>query len=178
MAGAAERQHASTLVAAPLARASHRFGALGARALAVPPPLIALALAGVALAGHYALWGASAPWGRAAVAGTLLAAAGWAGALWAVALLRAAGTPICPTAMPVQLIEEGPYRFSRNPMYLGLAAVMLGAALGLGVPLLALGATAFAALVRTVHIPHEEAQMTRRFGGWYRDYTATTRRWL
>lgn len=178
MAGAAERRHAAAVVAAFSARATARLGMLAARALAVPPPLIALALAGAALAGHYALWGASAPWGRAGAAGALLAAAAWVGELWAVALLRAAGTPMRPTAMPVQLIEEGPYRFSRNPMYLGLALMLLGAALGLGVPLLALSATAFVAIVNAVHIPHEEAQMTRRFGGWYRDYAATTRRWL
>jgi len=32
--------------------------------------------------------------------------------------------------------------------------------------------------VNAVHVPHEEVQMTRRFGGWYRDYTGSTRRWL
>jgi len=175
MAGAADRHHAVTSVAAPAATG---FGALRNAALAVPPPLIALALAGTALAGHYTLWGSSSPWGRAGAAGALLAAAGWVWGLWAVALLRAAGTPIRPRAMPLQLIEEGPYRFGRNPMYLGITVMLLGTALGLGTPLLTASAVAFAAIVNAVHVPHEEDRMTRRFGGWYRDYARATRRWL
>jgi protein-S-isoprenylcysteine O-methyltransferase Ste14 len=39
-------------------------------------------------------------------------------------------------------------------------------------------AVAFAAIVRRVHIPFEEAQLRRAFGGWYSDYAATVRRWL
>ncbi len=177
MAGAAERGHAVVATAATPAATGH-LGTLRARTLAVPPPLIALALASVALGGHYALWGATAPWGGAGAAGALLAAAGWVWVLWAVALLRAAGTPIRPTATPLQLIEEGPYRVSRNPMYLGIGALLLGAALGLGAPLLALAALLYGAIVNAVHVPHEEVQMARRFGGWWRDYAGCTRRWL
>ncbi len=175
MAGAVERGHAAGVASSA---APGRFNpTLRARAAAVPPPLIALALAGLAMAGHYALWGSTAPWGRAAVVGALIAAAGWVWVLWAVALFRNAGTPLRPTATPLQLIEEGPYRMGRNPMYLGLSALLLGAALGLGAPLLALSALLFAATVNGVHIPHEEAQLARRFGGWWHDYASGTRRW-
>ncbi|MBX3620862.1 MAG: isoprenylcysteine carboxylmethyltransferase family protein [Rhizobacter sp.] len=142
------------------------------------PPRIALALSAAALAGHAALWGEASPMGSAPLAGALLAAAGFAWMLWAWALFRAAGTPIRPTDTPLQLIEEGPYRLGRHPMYLGLTVLMLGAALGLGAPLLGMAALVFAALVHTVHVPHEEAQMAQRFGGWWRDYAAVTRRWL
>ncbi len=171
MAGAAERGRGVTVVAAPAA--TPRLSPLRWRA-----PGIALALAAAAGTGHYALWGSSAPWGQAPVAGALLAAGGLVWVLWAWALFRAAGTPVRPSETPLQLIEEGPYRFGRNPMYLGLATLLLGAALGLGAPLLALAALLFAAVVNAVHIPHEEAQMARRFGGWWRDYVAGTRRWL
>lgn len=175
MAGAVE--HGSVIGVA--AATADRFdNTLRARGAAVPPPLIALALAGPAMTGHYALWGTAAPWGRAAVTGALLAAAGWVWVLWAVALFRNAGTPLRPTATPLLLIEEGPYRVGRHPMYLGLTALMLGAALGLGAPLLALSALLFAVAVNAVHIPHEEAQLARRFGGWWRDYASGTRRWL
>jgi len=179
MAGTAERGHGLTVVAAPAPPAAvNRLSALRARALAWRPPRIALALAGAALASHHALWGSTAPWGRAAVAGLLLASAGTVWLLWAWALFRAAGTPIRPTDTPLQLIEEGPYRWGRNPMHLGITALLLGAALGLGVPLLAVSALLFAGVVNAVHIPHEEAQMAKRFGGWYRDYASGTRRWL
>ena len=47
-----------------------------------------------------------------------------------------------------------------------------------GSPLLAVGALLFGGVVNAVHIPLEEARLARRFGGWYRDYTGATRRWL
>ena len=177
MAGAAEPRDALVL-AAPSPRAGGRWQALRARALALPPALIALALAGVAVAAHLALGGAVAPWGRTGAAGSLPAAAGFVWATWAWALFGMARTPVGMTATPLQLIEEGPYRVGRNPMYLGIAVMLLGAATGLGVPLLAAAALLFGAIVNAVHIPHEEAQLTRRFGGWYRDYAGATRRWV
>ena len=76
------------------------------------------------------------------------------------------------------VVTSGPYHSVRHPMYLGITFTLLGTSLGLGVPLLALSAGLFAATVSRAHIPHEEAQMLERFGGWYRDYTASARRWL
>jgi len=179
MAGTADRGHGgAVVVTAASPRATERLAPLRSHALAWRPSQLALALAGAALASHFALLGIAAPWGRAGTAGALLATAGSVWVLWAVWAFRAAGTPARSTETPLQVIEEGPYRFGRNPMYLGTCAVLLGAALGLGVPLLALSALLFAATVNAVHVPHEEAQMTRRFGGWYRDYTGSTRRWL
>jgi protein-S-isoprenylcysteine O-methyltransferase Ste14 len=63
-------------------------------------------------------------------------------------------------------------------MYLGMAAMLAGAALALGMPLLLLSAAVFSAIVARVHVPHEEARLAGRFGGWYRDYAGSTRRWL
>ena len=178
MAGAADRHPAVALVVAPSPRVDGAWGGLRASAAALPPSLLALALAGVALVAHAALWGVAAPWGRAGAAGALLAAAGVLWGLWAWATFRLAGTPVALTDMPLQLIEEGPYRFGRNPMCLGTFAVLLGAALALGSPPLAVGALLFGSVVNAVHIPLEEARLARRFGGWYRDYTGATRRWL
>jgi protein-S-isoprenylcysteine O-methyltransferase Ste14 len=178
MAGAADRQHAVVTVAGALPRAGSRGRVLLTRALEMPPSLVALALAGVAMAAHLALGGAVAPGGSAGAAGALLAAAGLSWAAWAWALFRAAGTPLAPSATSLQLIEEGPYRVGRNPMYLGTAFMLLGAALGLGVPLLAIAAVLFGVIVNAVHIPREEAQLMRRFGGWYRDYAGARRRWV
>jgi len=159
---------------APAPRALLRAKAL----VAVPPPLIALTLASAAGAAHLALWGTAAPWGRSAPAGGLLGALGLVWVVCALLLFRHAGTPIHPTARPLQLIEEGPYRIGRHPMYLGLFTMQLGAALAFGAPLLVLAAGVFGVVVARVHVPHEEAQLLQRFGGWYRDYAAATRRWL
>ena len=57
-------------------------------------------------------------------------------------------------------------------MYLGMVAMMLGMGLATGVPFMAIAALNFVVIVATVHIPHEEAQMRRAFGGWYSDYAA------
>jgi protein-S-isoprenylcysteine O-methyltransferase Ste14 len=56
--------------------------------------------------------------------------------------------------------------------------MMLGLGLAVGVPLMAIAALNFVAIVSSVHIPHEEANMRRAFGGWYSDYAASVRRWL
>jgi protein-S-isoprenylcysteine O-methyltransferase Ste14 len=139
---------------------------------------LAAGLGAAAVAGHLALWGADAPWGRAGFAGALLLVVGLAWIAWAVATLRAAGTPVGSRAGALVLVEEGPYRFGRHPIYLGIAVAMAGAALALGVPLLALAALLFAGVVAVVHVPAEEARLQRHFGGWYRDYATSVRRWI
>lgn len=166
MAGAAEPRalNAAGWADAPLSRWSVAPLAMG----------IAAAAAGL----HLALWGAATPLGSAPVPGAVLAAAGLAWALWAWARFRGAGLPLDAGNAPLQLIEEGPYRYGRHPMYLGITAALLGTAMALGLPLLLVGALLFAGIVHTVHIPREEAQLARRFGGWWRDYEADVRRWL
>lgn len=111
-------------------------------------------------------------------AGAALATAGLAWAAWAGWQLRTAGTPVAPGAPPRVLVEEGPYRFSRNPMVLGVAAVLAGLPLALQLPLLAATAPAYLWLARRVFIPAEEARLHRHFGGWYSDYAAQVRRWV
>jgi protein-S-isoprenylcysteine O-methyltransferase Ste14 len=176
MAGAADAGRSLVVVARPAA--AQREHGLRARTAALPASVVALMLGSGSLAAHFALWGDAAPWGRAEVTGGAIALFGLAVALWAAALFRAAGTPIAPSDRPAQLIEEGPYRFSRHPMYAGTVLTLLGAAISLGVPLLAVSAALFAALVATAHVPHEEAQLARRFGGWHRDYAGSVRPWL
>jgi len=181
MAGAADAGRGLVVVATRPATAQHenkREHGLRARAAALPASVVALALGSGALATHFALWGDAAPWGRAEVTGGVIAVFGLAVVLWAAAVFRAAGTPIAASGRPVQLIEEGPYHFSRHPMYVGTTLTLLGAAISLGVPLLAVSAALFAALVATAHVPHEEVQLAQRFGGWHRDYAGSVRPWL
>ncbi|WP_284616548.1 methyltransferase family protein [Aquabacterium humicola] len=142
------------------------------------PPRIAQALMAAAVALHAALWGIEAPLGRLPAVGALIAAAGAAWVLWAWWCFRRAATPVLPTAEPRVLVDEGPFRYGRNPMYLGLALVITGGGVALGSPLLALAAVAFVLIVDRLHIPFEEARLRRRFGGWYSDYAADVRRWI
>jgi protein-S-isoprenylcysteine O-methyltransferase Ste14 len=112
------------------------------------------------------------------LAGLLLMVAGTAWAAWAAWTLRRAGTPLVPQAAPRVLVEEGPYRLGRHPIYLGGLVAAAGLALVLG-SLLLLAATLSALwLVARVLVPAEERQLARTFGGWYRDYAGNVRRWV
>lgn len=110
--------------------------------------------------------------------GSLLVALGLGWMLWATALLRRVGSALAPTAPPEVFVDEGPFRFGRHPMYLGLTVALLGMGVALGSPLAAAAALAFAVVVDRFQLPAEEAQLRRQFGGWYSDYAATVRRWF
>src|SRR5690349_3758038 len=121
--------------------------------LRLPVPLLAWALNGASLAAHGLVLGTAAPLGRAPLEGGLLVAAGIGWLLWALWALLRAGTPLAPAAQPAVLVEEGPYRFGRNPVYLGMATAMVGLAIALGVPTLLFAAAAFLFVVGRIHIP-------------------------
>jgi protein-S-isoprenylcysteine O-methyltransferase Ste14 len=110
--------------------------------------------------------------------GGLAVALGLALDVWAVSVFRRAGEDPNPMRPTAALTFAGPYRFSRNPMYLGLALVHAGLAL-LGNalwPLLALIPVVW--VVRTQVIDKEERYLEAKFGAPYRDYRARVRRWL
>lgn len=154
------------------------------RWLRLPPHHLALGFTLLALAGHVAAWGLAAPLGRWPALGALLSAAALAWLMWAWAALRrvawVAGSapPQGTTRVSQALVDEGPFRFTRNPRALGIAGAMLGLGLALGAPLMAAAALALITVLHWLHIPHEEAELQRAFGGWYSDYAATVRRWL
>jgi protein-S-isoprenylcysteine O-methyltransferase Ste14 len=98
--------------------------------------------------------------------------------VWAAALFKRAGTGIVPFSDATALVGAGPYRFTRNPMYLGMAGVLVGAAVALGslTPWLVL--PAFVRIISERFIAPEEALLERTFGRAYLDYKAAVRRWL
>lgn len=149
-----------------------------ARWVTVRPPWLAQLLGLLALGGHALLWGTAAPLGRLPAAGVLLSVGGIGWMLWAGWHFRLADTTIRLAGTPNVLVDEGPYRYGRNPMYLGITVAIAGAALALGSPLLALAAVLFVTIVAQVHVPFEEQRLRQTFGGWYSDYAASVRRWL
>ncbi len=148
------------------------------RGVRVRPPWLAKALVAAALGAHAALWGTDAPLGRALALGTALALLGIGWSVWAAWALRRAGTPVALLAEPSVFVDDGPYRFGRHPMYLGITIAIGGSAVALGSPLLMLAAAVFWFLVARLHVPYEEAMLRQRFGGWYSDYAADVRRWF
>jgi protein-S-isoprenylcysteine O-methyltransferase Ste14 len=112
------------------------------------------------------------------VVGVVLIVAGFVTAASGVASFRRAGTNPNPTQPSTALVVTGPYRFTRNPMYLGLAILHAGlAAVGNALwPLIALVPVVW--IIRTQVIDREEAYLDKRFGEAYRAYKARVRRWL
>jgi protein-S-isoprenylcysteine O-methyltransferase Ste14 len=99
--------------------------------------------------------------------------------VWAIFFFRREGTEVSPTSPTNRkLVVAGPYRFTRNPMYLGLVILTLGIAIWVdALPMFSVPFAVFAT-ANLVHIPFEEAKMRRQFGQTYDDYVARVRRWL
>ena len=98
--------------------------------------------------------------------------------VWAALLFRRARTAIHPHEQPSALVTGGPYRYTRNPMYLGMAGTLLGAAVLMGsiTPFVVL--PAFMALIKERFILGEEAKLEAAFGADYANYKERVRRWL
>jgi protein-S-isoprenylcysteine O-methyltransferase Ste14 len=99
--------------------------------------------------------------------------------LLAIMLFRRAKTEISPTSAANQaLVISGPYRFTRNPMYLGLVVLTLGIAIWIGAWPMFIAPVAVFITANWVHIPFEEAKMRRQFGAAYDGYVGRVRRWI
>lgn len=79
---------------------------------------------------------------------------------------------------PTALVTDGVFARSRNPMYLGLALLLLGAALGSGSLLGLVVAATFVPVANRAYIAFEERKMRETFGAAYESYAARTPRWL
>lgn len=101
---------------------------------------------------------------------------GWNG--WSLWLFRRHRTGLLPGQETHAVIEEGPYRLSRNPLYVGLLALYLGLALLTGTFWGLLLFPVAVLLVRWGAIRPEERFLRQRFGPSYDDYTRRVRRWL
>src|SRR4051812_24496048 len=91
-------------------------------------------------------------------------------------VLDGVGTP-APVAPPEHLVVGGLYRYVRNPMYLAVAATIVGQALILGRPALLLYAAAFGAIVVSFVRFYEEPTLSRRFGAEYDAYRRAVPGW-
>jgi protein-S-isoprenylcysteine O-methyltransferase Ste14 len=114
----------------------------------------------------------------ATIIGVAILAAGLALDLAGVAAVIIHRTTIIPHRPVATLITSGIYRYSRNPMYTGLAGMVAGGALLAGTwwPLLLLPLAVLS--VTLLAIKPEEAYLTEHFGSKYTDYQRKARRWL
>lgn len=134
--------------------------------------LIAMGLCHFLISGPRVMW---SPWRFTGV--PVIALGAWL-SIYADALFKKLGTEIKPFRESSLLVIDGPFRFSRHPMYVGFLGVLAGAAIlaGTVTPLVV-----FAVMVWlfTAHfvIP-EERHMEEQFGETYREYRARVRRWF
>jgi protein-S-isoprenylcysteine O-methyltransferase Ste14 len=115
----------------------------------------------------------------AQVIGAVLVVAGGALAIWCVLTFAfvGKGTP-APFDPPRRLVVRGPYRFVRNPMYIGAGVALCGAALFYrSWPLLGYAAM-FGLATHLFVITYEEPTLARIFGEAYERYRGQVRRWL
>jgi protein-S-isoprenylcysteine O-methyltransferase Ste14 len=142
------------------------------------PPLLYLAAFAAGGAWHLFLPVATLPAAGSRVAGGVLLAAGVGLALWAMGTFRRAGTNVLPSNPALTVVTRGPYRWTRNPMYLAFAAAFAGLSLLIPAlePLVLL--PPLLALVEWGVIRREERYMAANFGEPYVAYKARVRRWL
>jgi protein-S-isoprenylcysteine O-methyltransferase Ste14 len=112
------------------------------------------------------------------ILGWLLTLAGLALFIWALVTLYRHHTTVNPYHGASHLCTDGPFRFSRNPIYLGDWLLLAGVALILDTAWPWLFAPLIWGLIRFGVIRHEEAHLALRFGAAYREYQARVRRWL
>ena len=147
--------------------------------LKLPPPFWALAYTLIAVGASYLMgWprvkGLPLVW-----LGVVLVVLGIGLSVTAAMLFRREGTEINPTSPTNRkLVTSGPFRLTRNPMYLGLVLVTLGIALWVGAWPMFLAPIAIFATTNWVHIPFEEEKMRRQFGASFDAYASKTRRWI
>lgn len=148
------------------------------RMLAYRPPRIAMTLLATAAALQLVaprLWPVLPALPASGVVAGLLGCGIMLRAWW---LFRARATAICPTADTTTLITDDVYRLTRNPMYLGIALMLLGIGLGTGSLPCYLASLAFVLIIDAVFCPYEERKLEQAFGADYSRYRDSVRRWL
>jgi protein-S-isoprenylcysteine O-methyltransferase Ste14 len=144
----------------------------------LPPPIVyAVPLAaGIVITRWFPLL--SLPSVPARIAGGILVIVGLGLAMWACMIFLRRGTSVLPIRPASVLVDTGPFRVSRNPIYVGFTAAYIGASL----PFQSLWSLLLLPLVLVVMqkavIDREEAYLERRFGAEYLSYKSRVRRWL
>jgi protein-S-isoprenylcysteine O-methyltransferase Ste14 len=144
-----------------------------------PPPFVFLGMLLLGLVLDRIMpWSLELTWIGRYVGGGILVAAGLLFIMSAMGMFRKAGTDVKPWKTTSAIVDSGVYRFTRNPMYLGMAMLYAG----LGLAFSSLGAfillPVLILIIRTQVIAREERYLEGKFGQSYLDYKSRVRRWL
>jgi protein-S-isoprenylcysteine O-methyltransferase Ste14 len=98
--------------------------------------------------------------------------------LWSRSLFLKNSTTLQVYETPTSLVTSGPFRLSRNPIYLGMASILVGVALLMGTLVSLAFPVLFVTLIKFFIIPGEERMLEKIFGEPYRGYKKKVRRWI
>lgn len=98
--------------------------------------------------------------------------------VWSDNLFKKTKTTVKPYEKPTFLITSGPFLFSRHPMYLGMASILLGSAVMLQSLITFIFPFIFIIIMEVLFIPKEEKSLEKVFGKKYLDYKKRVRRWI
>ena len=138
------------------------------------PP--AIHLVSIAL-GFLLQWAAPIPMFGMRIPGVLLIAVALALMIWSVIVMARAGTTPNPTRPTTALVTHGPFRLTRNPMYLAWELLVAGVGLAANAPWVILMAVPAGLLTRRLVIDKEDRYLAAKFGPEYQDYKSHVRRW-
>lgn len=145
-----------------------------------PPPVVFLTSTLAGVASHYLVLAANVPLARAvsAIVGTFVGLVGLTIMVLARILFSRTGQSPIPWKPTPELILTGPYRFTRNPMYVGVTVLQIG--LGVAVNNLWIAAFALPALtiIHFIAVLPEEKYLSDKFGESYQTYLARVRRYI
>lgn len=110
--------------------------------------------------------------------GGIVFLAGLALLIWAASTFRRAGTEVQTSQPTTRIVTRGPYRYSRNPIYVGMFLGLIGLAIAFDNLWLIAVLVPFYFVIRYGVIAREEAYLERKFGDIYRAYKAHVGRWL
>ncbi len=148
-----------------------------AAGMTIPPPLLYAVplIAGLLIGRWFPL--ISLPAWPLQIAGIVVVAAGFGFGAWARLLFLLRGTSVVPIRPSTLIVANGPFRISRNPIYVSFTVIYIGIALLCRSvwPLIFLPLVLFAIASQ---IRREEAYLERRFGAEYLSYKNRVRRWL
>jgi protein-S-isoprenylcysteine O-methyltransferase Ste14 len=110
--------------------------------------------------------------------GLAMAVLSGAVAFWAMSTFKVVGTNINPAKPVTKIVTSGPFRFTRNPMYLALVLLQIGLGLSFANAWLLILLVPFMVVMRFGVIRPEESYLEKKFGEPYRDYKTAVRRWI
>ncbi len=98
--------------------------------------------------------------------------------IWAARVFAAAKTNLMPTKPAENLVDHGPFKYSRNPIYVGNIMILIGVGMIAGIGLLYIFAILAVFILQEFQIKPEEAHLRARFGEAWDDYKSRVRRWI